>query len=156
LDRFFHRWQLLPLTFVALACAVALATFNIREVAAFQQVSPKLWPYTLALALTLCAIGILIENRSVAAQAEDQAEVEGERAGVTGWHFLMMLTLTAPLMYLFGYFISCVLLLALVVYLEDGTGRWGRLVGVSVLMPLGLYLLFTFVVGQTLPSGVLF
>ena len=160
MTRYWTRSQIVPVLCVALAALTFAMTLRLPEPPAFQQLSAKVWPITLALALAVAGVAIFVENlRRTDSGGEEPSAGEGPDEVVRGrscWIFVAALALAGPGFYVFGFWLTSVFLIAVIGWLKETRDRWLRAVLTALLLPTVVHLLFTRVFGMYMPVGIIF
>lgn len=147
---------------LAVAAVFAIGIVQLPTVLSFQQISAKVWPTTLVIALA--AVGIvyfLTSGEQPAAEAKSHAEDDEENyedetpAGPQAWLFVGALIVSGGLIPHLGYWVTASLLMAIVILMQAGAGKITRGLVICLLLPGALYFMFTQVLSQYLPIGSL-
>lgn len=149
-----RKGQFLPITLMGVSIWLAIVTWQMREPAAFNPVSARVWPAVLLVTMALCSIIIFIENRQgEPSELQDEGELA---AGGKGWAYAASIVAATLVLPFLGYLITLVLFVAVTMLLYDGLRHPLRLVLTSLIGPAFVYVIITRVLGQALPDGMFF
>ena len=146
--------------FVA-CCAIVLsatylaATFRIRDIEIVDPLGPKAFPFLLGTGMLLCGVSLAITTFVRTPPATSDSETTEE----TRSHPLAVVLVGAWLLAYYLVFETLGFLLATIIFLLGLTmyfnrGRWMLNIAVSVLFPICLDLIFSFVLGRAPAPGL--
>jgi putative tricarboxylic transport membrane protein len=140
---------------IFLSTAYLIATFGIRDIDIVDPLGPKAFPFLLGIGMLVCGIALAITTfvraPSAISTIEANEETRSHPLAVTlvGFWLLAYYLTFEPLGFLLT---TMIFLLGLTMYFNRG--RWVLNVAVSVLFPISLDLIFSYVLGRAPAPGL--
>ncbi|WP_165899966.1 tripartite tricarboxylate transporter TctB family protein [Borborobacter arsenicus] len=156
-----NRDHIIILCTTALAVGYLYATTKIPSLDTVDPLGPRAYPYLVAAGLIGSVVWLLLESvqsRKVAVQAEDVSERESETVDNKRYIMLSFVVVSLGIYYAAieaaGFVVSTVIfLVSLTAYFNPG--KWVANILVSFIFAVGVYVLFTHVLGVPLAKGLL-